>query len=46
MDKNIQNENLSPDLFQVVGPKNSESEKIERKSLTFWQDARHILFKT
>ena len=34
MEKNTQNENLSPDLFQVVGPKSSDAEKIERKSLT------------
>lgn len=45
MEKNIQKENLSPELFQVVGPKGNDAEKIERKSLTFWQDARHRLFK-
>ncbi len=45
MENNLKTENLSPDLFKVVGQESNESEKIVRPSLTFWHDAWRRLIK-
>lgn len=42
-DKNIDINNLSKDLFQLVPADPSEQEKIGRPSLTFWKDAKKRL---
>jgi oligopeptide transport system permease protein len=35
----MENKNISPEMFRVVGATASDAEKITRPSLTYWQDA-------
>ena len=45
MEKNLNTENISPELFKVVGQESHTAEKITRPSLTFWHDAWRRLIK-
>ena len=45
MEKNLNTENISPELFKVVGQESHAAEKITRPSLTFWHDAWRRLIK-
>ena len=45
MENKLNQSNLSPDMFKVVGQESNESEKIIRPSLTFWHDAWRRLIK-